>query len=79
MRARKIVEQYEFEQRTMLFLLSDAKVKFPIGIKVKSKLNDAVIGEVVDYNVWGGFIQLICKDGDNKTRILCHNAIKQMI
>ena len=74
-KARLIVEQYEKEQKDSEFLIKMAKIQFPIGTKVMSKLNALVRGVIVDYSMWNGIVQLICKDGDKKTRILIHNVI----
>lgn len=73
--AKKIVEQYEKEQNGSEFLIEMAKIKFPLGTNVVSKLNTAVRGTVTDYRMWSGVVQLICKHGDEKTRMLIHNAV----
>ena len=52
-----------------------AKIQFPLGTSVASKLNSDVRGVVTDYRMWSGIVQLICKHGDEKTRILIHNAV----
>lgn len=73
--AKQIVEQYEKEQKDSEFLIEMAKIQFPIGTNVVSKLNSAVCGVVTDYRMWSGIVQLICKQGDEKTRMLIHNAV----
>ena len=73
--AKRIVEAYEKEQMDNEFLIEMAKIQFPLGTNVVSKLNTAVRGVVIDYRMWSGIVQLICKNGDDKTRILIHNAV----
>ena len=77
LKALLTVEQYEKEQKDNQFLIEMTEIQFPVGTKVMSRLNNSVRGEVVDYTIWNGIVQIICKGGDKKTRILCHNAIKQ--
>lgn len=73
--AKQIVEQYEKEQKDSKFLIEMAKIQFPLGTNVVSKLNTAVRGVVTDYRMWSGIVQLICKHGEEKTLILIHNAV----
>lgn len=73
--AKKIVDRYEKEQKDSAFLIEMAKIQFSLGSNVVSKLNTAVRGKVIDYRMWSGIVQLICKHGDEKTRILIHNAV----
>lgn len=73
--AKQIVDKYEKEQKDSELLIEMAKIQFPLGTNVVSKLNTAVRGVVTDYRMWSGIVQLICKHGDEKTRILIHNAV----
>ena len=73
--SKQIVKQYEKEQIDSEFLIEMAKIQFPLGTHVVSKLNTAVSGVVTDYKMWSGIVQLICKHGEKKTRILIHNAV----
>ena len=75
LKAKNVVEQYEKEQKDSEFLVEMAKIQFPLGTNVVSKLNTAVRGVVTDYRMWSGIVQLICKHGEQKTRILIHNAV----
>lgn len=74
--ARQIVDQYEKEQKDSDFLIEMAKIQFPIGTSVVSMLNTAVRGVVFGYGIWAGLVQLNCKHGDKKTRMLIRNAVK---
>lgn len=75
LKAKKIVEQYEKEHENDEIMLEVAKKEFPIGTNVVSKLDSSVYGTVIDYKMWRGIVQLICENGETKTRILIYNAI----
>lgn len=75
LKAKHIVEQYEKEQKDTEFLIEMAKIQYPLGTNVVSRLNTNVRGAVIDYKTWRGIVQLICKHNDEKNKILIHNAV----
>lgn len=74
LKAKAIVRQYEKEQNDTKFLIEMAMIQFPINTYVVSKLNTAVRGSITGYRMWRGIVQLVVKNGQEKTTILIHNA-----
>jgi|GEM_PF-4407862 len=73
-KAAKIVEQYKKEQEDNNLLLDLAKIQFPKGTFVVSKLNTAVRGVVKDYGIWSGKVQLKCEHSGKPVKMLAQNA-----
>ena len=73
-KALLIVNQYESERKDNVLLIDMARIEYPIGTFVVSKLNTAIRGVVVDYQMWSGIVQLVCMRNENKTTMLIHNA-----
>ena len=73
--AVEIVQQYEKEQEENKLLIDRAKVQFPKGMFVVSRLNTLVRGVVKDYSMWSDKVQLKCEDNGELVKILAQNAI----
>ena len=72
----KVVEEYENQQEQAKHKLELAKLDFPIGQFVRSKLNKDVKGVVYDYAIYNGDVQLkIVSNGINK-KVMVRNAVK---
>jgi len=73
-KAAQIVEQYKKEQEENNLLIDLAKMEFPVGTFVVSKLNTAVRGIIKDYAIWSGKVQLKCEHSGRSVKMLAQNA-----